>query len=664
MKMIKKAFLISFIFVLIFCTTVLPTYAAVIEGVQQDTSIDFDNTDILEDLKDGLTDIEKLLSADISVISFMEYCFSEVTDIKDKYGIYFYIYNPQQRQIEVDSTADRVLMATKYDGNGNPTDWVYQDITCVDWVDDPESEWYKKLYKFKLTDASGFYSAALSNPDVRSYHVSGIELKIAGNQNATEYAVGMKYTWSGYANGCGKTMSAEKLSVKTEPIDVIELNVHMTDWLTDSSALGAYYQNQVNSVYFAVDNSILEKYGQKLQRIEAEWWEYRLNPILVTNNSNLVSYFNNNSIGHTTCPNDNVKFSLHTKLQQVSAGSNALDYGLAYNITPSATKFLSEGSINNIVICQYLENPRANTLSRTSIQQAAYDYGIKHNEQNNTIIIKDREFSKKLFDNPDAKQEVNGEEKAIYGYKHLTIDADDKIELKNYDSNHSWLDKVQDYGFIGSFVVNSDDEYNVSNAIQKITRSDISGENIADTLKIGEGEVEHFKSFVISSELEGKSVFVFRYAVSDYWARDFSFYNDNGAAAAIQNGMYRLCQNMCYLDFDIITLTFKNDAGTETILPVVMSPIDIFLSAPPAINTGVDLSGFMDMLKKIFKIILGVIVGVLVIVAIFALLSIFFSNILSGVLKGLLYILSLPFMGISLVWNWITGKGKKQKKNK
>ena len=659
MKILKKAFLISFIFVLMFCTTVLPTYAAVIEGVKQDNTVDFDNTDILEDLKDAITDKKNFLSTDISVISFMEYCFSEVTDIKDKYGIYFYVYNPQQRQIETDSTADRVLMATIYDGKGNPTDWAYQDITCVDYVDDPESEWYKKLYKFKLTDASGFYSAALSNPDVRSYHVSGIELKIAGNQNATEYRVGMKYTWSGYANGCGKTMSAEKLSVKTEPIDVIELNVHMTDWVTESSGLGAYHQHQVNSVYFAIENKYLEKYGNTLQKIEAEWYQYKLNPMLVTDNGSLVWYFNTFDIGRKLCSpvNESVKFSLFTDYSYIEELYTHY-YGLAYNMESSLLDVVDK-NIERIPLIFYMDDVENGILPREDIKNAVYDYGVTRVESNygDVVCTKDREFSKKLFENPDAVDEKG---KPIYGYMHKVIDKDEPIKLDNYKSTHSWWDEINDYGLFGSFFVDTDETYDVSYSIQRITRSDLSGD-ISTNLKIGKSEVEHFKNFVISSEIEDKTVFIFRYSTSDYWAKPFGILIEDKAFEKMGDE-YELRQNMCYLDFDIITLTFKDDAGTETILPVVMSPIDIFLNATPAINPRPNMDDFWDWLKKLLLIILGVVVGVLVIIAVFALLSIFFPNILSGLLKGLLYMLSLPFRGIAWLWNLIFDNDEKKNK--
>ena len=68
-----------------------------------------------------------------------------------------------------------------------------------------------------------------------------------------------------------------------EYLETITLDVKHTFYRTQTSSKGAGYQNQLDTVYFAVPQRFFDTYG-KLQRIKAEWYEYKTKDIVVTSN--------------------------------------------------------------------------------------------------------------------------------------------------------------------------------------------------------------------------------------------------------------------------------------------------------------------------------------------------------------------------------------------
>ena len=109
--------------------------------------------------------------------------------------------------------------------------------------------------------------------------VSGIELCETG-KNSVEYNVSTCYEFFGFAKGCGDYENFP-LNFSAEKSESIELEVYQTYYRTLSSYKGAGYRHQLNSVYFAVPNYFFEEYG-KLQRIKAEWFEFKTKDIIIT----------------------------------------------------------------------------------------------------------------------------------------------------------------------------------------------------------------------------------------------------------------------------------------------------------------------------------------------------------------------------------------------
>ena len=253
----------------------------------------FDNTKVLDDLLPAtvggkpfdIRDYPFDENGEVKVISLIEYCYSYKANQRDNYGLYVYIYNPQGLNLSTDSKRNKIQMAISYNAEGNPD--TYEKFS-LEFCSKVESGDYKNLfYKYKVVDRKidGTTFDQRVNSNERRYDISGIELTVHGSGTATEYHVGTTYRFTGYAAGYGQNSNEEStLRCEIEKLETISLSVKHTFYRSKTSTLGAGHQNQLDTVYFTVPKSYIEEYG-KLQRIKAEWYEYKTKDILVTSNA-------------------------------------------------------------------------------------------------------------------------------------------------------------------------------------------------------------------------------------------------------------------------------------------------------------------------------------------------------------------------------------------
>ena len=221
------------------------------------------------------------------------------------------------------------------------------------------------------------------------------------------------------------------------------------------------------------------------------------------------------------------------------------------------------------------------------------------------------------------------------GYNDKTIDLSDTFDLNSYDSNHSWWDKLWDYGF--SWPKTDGDYANVP-PIYEVKASDLSGsdEDISSRLLVNKNDVADLKAYYAAEKLKGNRVVLFRFANTDYYsAKAFT----SGGSTAVQCDTY-VAQQTVFFDFDIIELTFNKD-GVYHVIPVVSSPMDIVNDfTPPATEF------------QWWKILLAVVMLILLIVLLYP--------ILPYVLKGIWWLICLPFKAIAALIRSIKKKRKKQ----
>lgn len=609
-----------------------------------DNSSTFDNVNVLDDLRSSTSDgkafdLKKYPFNDkgsVAIVNFVEYCYSFKSNMRSNYGLYVYVYNPQGLTFDTTVKQNKIQMAVAYDNNGTPTRYEKFELK---YCNKSEESNYKNLfYKFKVVDRKindkTFVDRVNSNE--RRYDVSGIELTTKGNPNATEYGVGGTYKFTGYAKGYGPDSTAtSNLTCVVENLETLELNVHHTYYRTNVSSLGKNHYNEVNTVYFSVPERIFTTYGF-LQKIRAEWWEYKTKRAMVTSDRdfyNLVKQYTGYYVGEHS---DDVPFCLYTDFFPVISaqwGSPSIyQYGWTYNVNletvytiiNTVQSISSSDSISEIMpyafyspaadvdsIFKFLySKPIAGDVNSTEVANWIYNY--QNNLGHGYIDCNGREISKDLFED-DVDE---GRQK---GYNDKTIDLSDTFNLMSYDSNHSWWDKLWDYGF--SWPTTSGDYQNVE-PIYTLQASDLTGTNssVASKLLVNEDDVNDLRTYYTAETLKGNRVILFRFATTDYYCAPAY---RTGMPGTINNTDTYVAQETVFLDFDIIELTFNKD-GVYHVIPVVSSPTDIIngFTAPP-------------VKFQWWKILVAILLLILLLILLWPLLP--------HILRAIWYVITLPF---------------------
>lgn len=591
----------------------VPNYAYAASTIETD----FANTNVLSDLQSSTVDgVPFDISAyqydedkDIQVINFVEYCYSYKKNLQANYGLYVYVYNPKGLNLSTSSKSNKIQMAVKYDGDGNVTDYSKFNL---EFCNKSEQSDYKNLfYKFKITDKqvndTSFYERVNSN--ARRYDVSGIELMTYGQTTATEYFVGGTYTFTGYAEGYGPDASAKSTLTSTvKYLESVTLDVKHTFYRTKTSVKGAGYQNQLDTVYFAVPKRFFDTYG-RLQRIKAEWYEYKTKDIVVTSNQN---FYDKASpyIGVQTGPFDPYGMTAYNENIGISLGQNAGDWGGGMNAAkwgwnlgggylhvPCATLYYLFLTDN---IASY--DPYADIVETGGVSSnVLYEYILNYNKtcENGYLPIKEGTISADLFasDIDDYRKMDTEYGKIQNGYSYYDFDADvDLQKLSSWnEGNPSFWDNWMNWGLLEAiFGGVPQEESRTVSPIYTLKGSDLQGTNkeIADRLLINVNDVSGLKKYyrdaitVSGKDDEEKVVVLFRFATTDYYSAEVDIVELGkgflGSDKMTGGQAYRAWESV-FFNFDIIQLTFNRD-GVYTVIPVVSSPIDIVNAITPPVQ--------------------------------------------------------------------------------
>ena len=211
------------------------------------------------------------------MISFVEFCYSCYSDKQDDFGLYIYVYNPQDIAFDTNTERNKIQFRC-----GNLPSAKY----TLDFLNYSNKAGYEgRFYKFRIRLSLNERNSILKalNENSRVYEITEIELVLKGI--VTAYPCGAKYTYSGYVKGYGSELAeSDTLSCTVDGFDKsIELDVKHTFYRPQ----GDYYngeQSQLNSCYFRLPNKYFEDYGE-LTKIICEWFEYFTKPILVAEDS-------------------------------------------------------------------------------------------------------------------------------------------------------------------------------------------------------------------------------------------------------------------------------------------------------------------------------------------------------------------------------------------
>ena len=682
---VVKKILLGVIAMLLVLISVFATPMSIVAASisEESGSLDYSKTNVLDDLRHctingkpfNIADFPYDESKDIQVISFVEYCYSYKANQRDNYGLYVYIYNPKGLDLSKSQNFNKIQMAISYDGEGKPNDYYKFPLEFCSRVENGD---YKNLfYKFKVVDkeVNGTHFADRVNSNERKYYVSGIELATYLSDNATDYPVGGTYVFTGYAKGYGPDpLASSTLDCDIEFLETISLNVKHTFYRSMTSALGAGHQNQLDTVYFSVPKKYIDTYG-RLQRIKAEWYEYKTKEIVVTSNSDFASevrkllgvYAAESDKWYNIIPqrerlDSDYGLLVDWTMQEANLAIWGWNVGEIFQVTQDpcpALYYLFE--VDNIG--DY--DPYADLKDIGGVQSnALYEWIKTYNKSYKfgTLPIKEGNISADLFESDiDESRKLD----SIYGkiqngYSYYDFDADVDLQVLNSwsSTSPSFWDNWINFGLGAAFSGGPNEESKTVAPIYILKESDLVGDDkeIAERLLVNVEDVDDIKAeyknakTIVSVTDEEQEVVLFRFATSDYYSKPATILIDNGgflwSDKTINDEAY-VAQESVFFDFDIIQLTFQRD-GVYTVIPVVSSPIDIVNDVTPPTNHREDAW---------WKILIAILILILLVYLLWPVLP-YVIKLIASIFKWIIKIIVFPFKMIGKAFKKARDKPK------
>ncbi len=566
----------------------------------------YEQTNVLDNL-DGaviggkefaLTDYPHDDSGKPQIISFVEFCYSYYADKQSDFGLYVYVYNPQD--VALDMATDRNKIQLTYGDKGNYSKYVLEFLNYSTKVG-YEGRFYK--FKVQLTDSDRADIFKWVEDDARVYQVSGFELSV--KNSVTEYTCTQTYTYSGFAEGYGSELAVgDTLSCKVDGFEkFLTLDVRSTYYRPKGTNGEAYERDTLHSVYFSLPDEMLAEYGE-MTAVHATWLNARTSPVFVTGNKTVydavLPYVGKTVDGgnFTYASEDNspVPYALIASKYIESASWNNASYGLSYvSYNANANYTNSDKTVKELYYCFLAENGEADdyTLPAETLVgnklTGEEGYFETYSKQHGGTMINNR-FSKGLFESVASE------------YTDITISKDDTFELTDeVISQNLWQQFVG-----GGYNVSGTNSYTVS-AIKRVESGDFQSSKAQTCagLYIDESDYEEFKTYYDNAKKQKETVYLFRYYQSDYTSYetveykrgsgDWTLLGTQFGYEYVDTNAY-VMQMWVQLDFDVIDLTFTKD-NVSTVIPVVMSPMDIAADgAPPVITNGEPLTWWQVIL--------------------------------------------------------------------
>ena len=692
-KAAERVFVLFLLAVLVFCM-----YAGgkIPSRVYADTGgeLNYDNTNVLDDLKSATVNGQPFnLSAyprnpfgSPQVITFAEYCYSQYENGNGNYALYIYVYNPALTEFSFVSQRNKIEISSDfyYAGEEGAVGSV-KDYTKfpLKFCNASTGDYENRFLKFRIVDDAGILLQAEREREQatgsRYYHISGIELFTLGGDatTANDYWVNKYYQFSGYAEGYGDSERFPFQCDATGNAEAVRLDVKHTYYRTESSGLGADHQNQLDTVYFAVPKRLFDTYG-KLQRIKAEWYEYKTKEIVVTSNSAFYNAVQNylgqvvpssNGKFDTIEPvlNDDIGYALANGMKTTSAwGSETFEsakwgwnLGVALGIDDICDRLMLLFFTDNIDEYDPYSQKNEGTIKGNDLYNRILAYNKSY--ETGTLPVKDGTISADLFESDiDDSRKVDSEQGKIQqGYSYYDFDADTDIQklISWQDGCPSFWENWDEFGFWDALFGNIPSETGREiSPILVLKESDLSGTDVevSQRLLVNINDVKHLRDAYddavtvnpLDPEDEECYLVMFRFATSDYYAAPLDIY-ESDFWGTVHKGQAYVARQSVFFDFDVIDLTF-NKEGIYTVIPAVSDPIDI-------VN---DLTAPTDMGNDGLDILALVLLMIVLIVLLVALMSI-----LPFIGKGIVWLVCLPFRALGALFRFV-GKAKQKRRER
>lgn len=620
---LKILSLLSAIFCAVF--SLFSNMSVIVRADDEEKIVNYKETDIMEDLSDVSTALYPFNPlGEVQVIRFQEYCYSEKGFYEMYYGLFVYIYNPTEVPIRTERNFNKLNMATEYDEDGQPTEYNNVRLTYCDNVSN-------RLYKFYVADPIPFLNRAKAyakeHGGKRRYDIAGVQLTHTDGtfteSQTKDRAYGYTYYFTGYAATCDvNNPSAEStLKCSTSKLETVKLDVHQTNYRTGDYK--DFVCDELNTVLFSVPDEYFEKYGN-LQKIKAEWYEYKTKPVFVTSDSDGYDYLYK-YIGQNVEGKEDFDWTVFWH----DTGSGI--YRRQYPWKTSSDIYVNYPEMHWLFEREGATSAESYSVSKTEMLEYALKYSNEIAGEAEKIVGAEGEYSFKLFEERIDEDRLNLVQEhnpnATAGYVCQEIDAKDegsltvqkdqskwdefwfgvKYEEKGYDpiivlDDLTALSTMTDESFAATYLVKADEKIKIEETGEELSLLEYCKEEIKNNGK----------------------VVLFRFALTDYYASTAKFeYLDNFFGS--DNDGY-VAQETVFLNFDVISLTFRGAEGADVVIPCVADPIDIIngVDAPPDLNTEEDK----------WALLVRLIVGALIIITIIIVLLNVFPSLGTMALNG------------------------------
>ena len=601
----------------------------------------FESSAVLDDLEGMTIDGKVFNTADypkdpygkISAVTFMEYCFSQYENKMGNYGLYIYVHNPALTKIDDTHVLNKITMAIEFNEKDMPSKYKKFSLKFCSKSSDGQ------FYKFKIIDPTNeiigvIRDYAVTHRGERCYYVSEVELVKIGQYNATAYNVGRQYVYEGFAKGYGDSenfpLQMNSLGIKTIQTD-LNYAFYRPEGATEAYG---HTQAQLNSVYFSIPNEFLKVYGL-LAAVYMEWYEYLTKDIFVFSDNAALEKLRSYVGRKINSYDSDVYYGLYADLLGVIS-SGKLTARTIYN-NPTPESFNIDPETTDVIVTLYylfdLKQLTDSTVSSETLLNYIQAYSGSGDKLNG-------KYYKELF-------EDYVEEGRTYGYNDFVVHPDDNLSLLNYTFSSKWWQL--------GWGTHTDNSYKNIKGIVEVKSEDMSGtpSSICQKFFIDDSCYNDFKKAFDKAEGENSTLFLLRFGVTNYTSyslkvvqpkKDWTgsdFYED------VDTSGY-CARQTAFIDLDIIDVTFKDEEGVKTVIPVCASPIDGIGS----LTKPIDYSGGTKDWKKIIGIILGIVILII--------LLIMFWPILQPFLSVLWHILSLPLYLIAGIFKAIKNKSKRE----
>ncbi len=509
-----------------------------------------------------------------NVLTFAEYCYSYDTEKQGNFGLYVYVHNPNGLYFS-DSVLNQISL--RINGIGNFKKYTLDMLSVCE-----ETDYERLFYKFaiRLTDGERTDILTKLSSSSRVYEIGEIELLQSGKANAAAYAVGSIYRYSGYAAGYGAVDTAgSTLKYTREDMETLSLDVHPTFYRpAGTNGKNDYTQDSLHSVYFAVPNTIIQKYG-KMTAVHATWLSAVLAPILVTGNYEayqaILPYLgvSAENLDDLTC--------LYLGAFQYTGNGDYVNFGYNYNDYELISAVLYNrayyGSAVDPLCSIYYSGSSEKSADNYTVPSADLLADLKNSKDKYGGALINNKYSWKMFESCESN------------FTEFNIKAEDKFPLTSQKISQTWWQKLSGGGTIEDY----SDRFNNVNGIYEVKEADLIGEDqvVADRLLIDRCDVSAFKSYY-SENKNNSTVYLLRYRITDYISQEATLFLEEdyvfgGTFWEEKDTNAYFFQQTVDLDFDIIDVTFSSE-GVDTVIAVVSDPMDVVHDATPPVYTKPD----------------------------------------------------------------------------